>query len=160
MPPRCPRVRYQCGRRQIRMAGSCWALAPTCPTMQFDWPVFGSGRREERPGRHHRETSDPLPMLRPPKTQETPVGAEIPVPTWKEVYEALRKVVRGIRTKCLRVPRYAARPRLRAARVARSVWGGRPPRYMSSSYTCPVRGSSVWCMSSGRIRWKMRNTVL
>jgi hypothetical protein len=32
---------------------------------------------------------------RPPKTQKTPKGYEIPVPTRKEVAEALEKVAKG-----------------------------------------------------------------
>jgi len=34
-------------------------------------------------------------MPRTPKTQTTPKGAEIPIPTRKEVYEALKKVAKG-----------------------------------------------------------------
>ncbi|MGC2206932.1 MAG: hypothetical protein WA724_03645 [Candidatus Dormiibacterota bacterium] len=33
-------------------------------------------------------------MPKAPKTQKTPKGAEIPIPTRKEVYEALEKVAK------------------------------------------------------------------
>lgn len=40
-------------------------------------------------------TRYPSRMPKRPKTQKTPKGAEIPVPTRKEVYEALERAAKG-----------------------------------------------------------------
>jgi len=45
------------------------------------------------------ETEEQEVVPKTPKTQKTPKGAEIPIPTRKEVYEALERVAKARPTK-------------------------------------------------------------